>query len=71
MEICKLKLQYFYCMYNYILFLKDQKFLEMKKVGFNVEDFMFCGVLLDIEVDVDEDFKNQFENYRYRFFVYI
>lgn len=30
----------------------------MKKVGFNVEDFMFCGVLLDIEVDVDEDFKN-------------
>lgn len=53
-----------FLLYNYILFLKEQKFLEMKKVGFNVEDFMFCGVLLDIEVDVDEDFKNQCENYR-------
>lgn len=43
----------------------DQKLSEMKKVGFNVEDLMSCGVLLDTEADVDEDSKNQSENHRY------
>lgn len=58
-------------MYNHILFLKEQKLSEMKKVGFNVEDLMSCGVLLDTEADVDEDSKNQSENHRYRSSVYI
>lgn len=43
----------------------EQKLSEMKKVGFNVEDLMSCGVLLDTEADVDEDSKNQCENHRY------
>lgn len=58
-------------MYYHILFSKEQKLSEMKMVGFNVEELMSCGVLLDTEADVDEDSKKQCENHRYRNSVYI
>lgn len=43
----------------------------MKMVGFDVEELISCGVLLDTEANVDEDSKNQCENHRYRNSVYI
>lgn len=58
-------------MYYHILFSKEQKLSEMKMVGFDVEELISCGVLLDTEANVDEDSKNQCENHRYRNSVYI